>query len=222
MTRRHWTFFSYQVMLTRQGGDAKELKGANDIQVQLAFEQRSGEHSHMSAPLVKETRNVWSKSKQRHLHKRRSLLCAHQHHARGCDHCTHPLHCRDTAYLVCPTSFSQAARVECLLTGHPRAFPLRGGPGTSYRGQKSFSKLSNPFLTAGQQRGRLPEPGDWGFSQALVNAENGSGQRATQRCLPASGGLKAAPLLLCGRPREDSSLQGAVRTPDSVLSLRSP
>lgn len=142
MARRHWAFLSYQVMQMEQSGDT----GDNEMQLLLRFKQGSRKHSHIRAHLVRETWNIESISKQRRLHKRLPAPCAPP----PCVwlwQLVHLPHCRDTAYLVSPISFSQAARAEYLLTGQqPWAFHCMEAVSDKIpMGQISLSRLTIPF-----------------------------------------------------------------------------
>lgn len=74
------------------------------------------------------------------------------------------------------------------------------------RGRKSFSRLNNPFMTAGQRQSRLPKPADWGFIQVVPEHSDGKHQLATQRRLAASKGIKGCNTPVWHTPKRKQSL----------------
>lgn len=180
-----------------------ELIGDNEVQVLLRFTQRSGKHTVTYVPIWWGKQGTFDPGANSH-------ACARGFPA-ACTHTTPvavlsgaPTTPRDTACLLCPISFSQAARAECLLTGRHGLSPAWRPLGQDSRGQTSFSGLSSPCLAAGQRQGGLPTPADWGFIQVLMDAET-------------TGRLKAA-ILLTGTPTGVWSEQTGLRSSRVVPS----
>lgn len=204
MARRHWVFFfPTKVTQLGQGADTWRANRGQWSPGSATVHTKVREaHNHLRAHLVRETRNIRSRSKQPSLRKRLPC-CVHSHHPRGCAQwCAH--HTAGHRLSARPISFSQAARAECLLTGRHGLCPAWRLLGEDNRGQTSFSGLSSPCLTAGQRQGGLPTPGGWGLIQVLMDAET-------------AGRLKAA-ILLTGTPPGVWSEQTGLRSSRVVPS----
>lgn len=89
---------------------------------------------------------------------------------------------QDTACLLCPISFSQAARAKCLLTARPWAFPCMEASGTRQQGPEIILQAEQP-TPAWQQDNKV----------ALLNldAEDSSKFLWMQRWQAATGNTEA-------------------------------
>lgn len=130
MARRHWAFFfPTKVIQTGQRGDPGGWKRTMKFGFHYSSNKGQGNiQSHMCP---------YGEGNKEHSIWEPTAMFAQESFPAVCIHTipmavitSAPTALQDTAYLVYPISFSQAARAACLLTGQPWAFPCMEAPGT--------------------------------------------------------------------------------------------